>query len=121
MGVKGEMNLNIIDKDGYKVIFVSGPINAINSPKLREAIAKAYKQKIKGLICDIGEVEYMDSSGLATMVEGIQLAESQNLQFLLTRMNNERVKHLLEITRLTDLFPNFDSAEKAIEHLEASS
>ncbi len=118
MVTQGSMNLQRLEREGYIVFFIQGPINAMYSPQLREAITTAFQSDIKGVICDLGDVNYMDSSGLATLVEGIQTGEQKEKKFLLTRMHNEWVKHLLEITRLTDLFPHFDSPEQAIDHYE---
>ena len=107
------MKMEVSSQGRLKVIKVSGSLSSAYSPQLRETIKEAFKSKIRGVVVDLSGVGYMDSSGLATLVEGVQLAEERKSKFVLAGLIQERVQHLLEITRLNNLFERFETVETA--------
>ncbi|MBI1389184.1 MAG: anti-sigma factor antagonist [bacterium] len=109
MAERGPMELDVSDDGAVVVVRISGPVSAAHSPELRTIISGSF-QKGKSVIVDLGGCEYMDSSGLATLVEGVQLAEHNKKSFLVTGEFDDKVKHLFEITRLDELFEEFHYA-----------
>lgn len=104
-----------VHKEGQAVVIeVRGSINAMHSPRLRDAIAKAFKSKLQGMIVDLDQVSYIDSSGLATLVEGIQLSENNSVKFIICGTLDEKIQHMLEITRLTELFTHYKTLDEAL-------
>lgn len=99
----GQMQTEVRDESDATIFIVEGPIIASHSPQLRKAINDAFESK-KHVIIDIDQCNYMDSSGLATLVEAVQLAENHQKKFFITGRYDDKVKHLLEITRLDELF-----------------
>ncbi|MBZ0254964.1 STAS domain-containing protein [bacterium] len=114
------MELDVTKEAEYTAVRISGPIIATHSPELRMLIAETYKQN-KNMIIDISACDYMDSSGIATLVEGVQLADTKNKKFYLTGTFSEKVLHLFEITRLDALFDEYhcDTIEDAAKQLTA--
>ncbi|MDP8245888.1 MAG: STAS domain-containing protein [Candidatus Hinthialibacter antarcticus] len=108
------MELDVSAEAAYTAVRITGPIIATHSPELRTLIAETFEQG-KSMIIDISGCDYMDSSGIATLVEGVQLAESKKSKFILTGAFSEKVKHLFEITRLDALFDEYhcDTIEEA--------
>jgi anti-sigma B factor antagonist len=90
----------------------------MHTPRLRKTIQNYLKSNSSGVVVDFNEVNYMDSSGVATLVEGYQLANDQGKKFAVSRMVQEQVWHILEITRLDELFENHESPETAAERLK---
>lgn len=99
---------------GAVVIDARGSVNSRYSPMLRDAINQAYDEDCKHVIVNVDRVEYMDSSGLATLVEGMQLAEQNQGKFVLAGTIHEKVVHLFEITRLDGLFENYPTVQDAL-------
>ncbi len=95
------------------VIRVTGAINMVYSPQLRELIHRAFLEDVKGVVIDLRKVNYMDSSGLATLVEGVQIAEREKKRFVLTGVVSEMVQHLLEISHLDGLFEQYETVKEA--------
>lgn len=95
------------------VIEARGPVSSRYSPQLRKVIAQAFDSQCKHVIVNIDAVNYMDSSGLATLVEGMQLAEIHQGKFLLAGSIEEKIVHLFEITHLEALFENHPTVEDA--------
>ncbi len=102
------MELDVTTEAAYTAVRISGPIIATHSPELRTLIAETFKSG-KSMIIDISCCDYMDSSGIATLVEGVQLADTKGAKFILTGAFSEKVKHLFEITRLDALFDEYHS------------
>ena len=95
------------------LIRVEGSINALYSPHLRSVILEGFAHDIRGVVIDLAQVNYIDSSGLATLVEGIQLASAREKKFLLAGANDNRIRHMMEITRLNELFELHEDVEAA--------
>ena len=90
------------DDDGA-VMTVGGDIDLYSSPRLREAIFAELDRVVGRLALDLSEVRYMDSSGVATLVEGLQRAKASKVPFKLVAPS-PKVRQVLEMTRLESVF-----------------
>jgi anti-sigma B factor antagonist len=70
------MELNIHDNHGVTVVEVSGQMDAGNSTQLGEELDHLLTEGSRKLVIDLGQVGFMNSSGLATLVRYYQLARS---------------------------------------------
>jgi anti-sigma B factor antagonist len=86
------------------VIDVKGEVDLFSSPKMRSAIIEALNsEQVSRVAVNFGEVRYIDSSGVATLVEGLQLARSKNRKFVLFGLQ-QRAREVLELARLDKVF-----------------
>jgi len=67
----------------------------------------------KKVLIDLSGVTYIDSSGLATLIEMFQRLKKIGGKLRLSSMN-EKVKNVFEITKLYKLFEVFDTREAAL-------
>ena len=65
------------------------------------------------VVINLSEVPYMDSSGVATFVEAMQIARRRSRPLVLCAMQ-ERVKSIFEIARLDTVFRITDTLEEAM-------
>ena len=93
----------------FTVLALNGEVDLNESPKAREQILKQLKQN-KNLLVDLSAVEYIDSSGVASLVEGFQLARSQQQEFALVGVSKAAMQ-VLQLARLDKVFPIYDSVE----------
>lgn len=90
--------------EGALVIDVKGEVDLFSSPKMRAAIIEALNsEKVLRVAVNFGEVRYIDSSGVATLVEGLQLARSKKCKFVLFGLQ-QRTREVLELARLDKVF-----------------
>lgn len=89
------------------IIKVKGEVDLYTSPDLRAEILKAVKKKT-ALGIDLSEVAYMDSSGVATLVEGMQSTSKNGGTFSLVSPSNSVMK-VLQLARLDSVFTICDS------------
>ena len=105
------MNVKSYDQDGVTVFQVNGEININTSPELRKFFEKEPRKKI---VIDFEKVTYVDSSGLATLVEVLKRTKTQGGSLGLAAMS-DKVKSLFEITKLDKLFSIFQNQKDAVD------
>jgi anti-sigma B factor antagonist len=101
---------------GVQILVVEGEIDLACSPELRAILHRYAKQKAPALLLDLQGVTYVDSSGLATLVEYVRLAQAFAGKLGLAHVS-ERVRTILELLRLTEFFriyPTIDEARSAL-------
>lgn len=103
------MELSSAEKDGKYTIAVKGEIDLYSSPDLRSAITKAIPSANAALHIDLREVEYMDSSGVATLVEGLRSSMEKSVAFVLVAPAPPVLK-VLQLSRLDTVFTIKDRA-----------
>lgn len=108
------MDVKAFEKDGVSIYQVHGEINITTSPDLKKVFEK---ERPKKLIVDLVSVTYIDSSGLATLVEMLKKTRSQNGHFGLASMS-DKVKSLFEITKLDKLFSIYPNHEDAVSKIK---
>ena len=101
-------------KNDVVICKIDGEINLNTSPELRKAFEGVVHQNIKKVVIDFGGVPYIDSSGLATLIELFQRLKKIDGKLRICDMS-EKVKNVFEITKLHKLFDIYDSQEVALE------
>lgn len=105
------MDLNIKRIGTRSVVYVEGDIDLYSSPELRETVLDLFrKRQQEQIIVNLAEVPYIDSSGIASLVEGLQEARKQNRRFVLVGLR-EGPRHVLELTRLLNVFEIAETEE----------
>jgi anti-sigma B factor antagonist len=101
--------MNIITQEGqmYTIIRLEGDIDLSCSPEARKSILDVL-QANKNLLIDLGKVSYIDSSGVASLVEGYQTAKKKTLKFGLVGVSDAAMS-VLKLARLDKVFPIHDS------------
>lgn len=109
------MDIQIDDAPPFKVVRLSGDVDLHSSPRARQAIIDCLKRKLPVLV-ELSAVSYMDSSGVASLVEGYQLAKKQGVEFGLAAIALPAM-NVLKLARLDKVFPIHGSvAERLARH-----
>lgn len=103
------IEIQVGQEGNYCMLSAKGEVDLYTSPELREAIIKAVNGK-SGVGIDLSDIAYMDSSGVATLVEGLQTSKGKDQDFVLLRPSNAVMK-VLELARLDKVFDIRDSVE----------
>jgi len=85
------------------VVAPSGDVDLSSSRELQSQIKSALQGKPGRLVVDLVGVGYMDSSGVATLVEAMQIARRQSTDLILCNMQ-DKVRSIFEIARLDRVF-----------------
>lgn len=97
---------------GLALVYLSGEIDLQSSPDLHEMLQVRLEQRLPVLILDFTEVDYMDSSGMATLVDYVKQARAFGGKLAVTGLG-ETLRALFELTRLDEIMPRFATPEEA--------
>ena len=96
------------------IVDLSGEVDFYNSSKVREKFINLVKQKRKAILINLGEVRYIDSSGLATLIELMQKLNGYGGKLKLTGLN-QSVRNIFEVSKLIDVFSIYEEEEEALK------
>lgn len=102
------------DKQGFSVVLLNGEVDLSKSPDARKVILNCLK-KMKHVMVDLSAVDYIDSSGVASLVEGLQYARSNNLEFGLIGVS-EAAMNVLHLARLDQVFKIYNSLDDRLTY-----
>ncbi len=97
------MKVDKIGADTHVVLRVEGEVDLKTSGGLRDEVQVVFREKSKALFIDLTAVGYMDSSGVATLVEAFGLAGRAKIPFGLISPQS-RVMDILSLAHLNDIF-----------------
>jgi anti-sigma B factor antagonist len=109
-------NLSIKDRQvgGVTVLDLDGKITiGEGSVLLREAVRKLLDEGKKKLLLNLGEVSYVDSSGIGELVSSYTTTNNNGGQLKLLNQT-KKIHDLLTITKLVTVFETFDNEEAAV-------
>ena len=110
------MALQIVEKeiDGVTVLELFGRVTlGEESNDLRTRIKDLLAQGKKRLVLDLGNVSYIDSAGLGTLVAGYTSSQNQGAGMKLANLT-KKFHEQLNITKLVTVFEVFNSVVDAI-------
>lgn len=107
-------------EDDLTILQLEGDIDLNHSPKLRTFFQSKIQAKCPALLMDFSKVNYIDSSGLATLVEYYQGSRGYSGKIALSSLS-PRVKSVFELVRLNEIFSMHDSVDDAKQNLKQTA
>ena len=107
--------------DGILAIECSGRIVfGEETSLLRDEVKKAIADNIKRIVLNLGEVNYIDSGGLGTLVALHTTAHNAGASVKLANLT-KRVGDLLQVTKLLTVFDVYNSEYEALESFRTAA
>ncbi len=110
------LDIEIHSRNRVMVIKIGGEIDLYSSPQFRKRILETIENKPLVVLVDLENVRYMDSSGVATLIEGLKQANQYKGRFVIAGLRAE-VREVFELTRLDKVFEIYYDSETALETL----
>ena len=108
------VKLNTRQVGDVSVVDVAGRITlGEGSSALRDLLREMVGKGEKKILLNLGDVSYIDSSGIGELVSGFTTVTNSGGQLKLLNLN-KRVKDLLQITKLYTVFEVFDDEAAAV-------
>lgn len=110
-----ELKPNMVLPESKNVLPLEGEIDLHVSPRVSQKLGELIKPKPSRVVVDLSRVTYIDSSGLAVLIEGMQNVEDYGGRFALAGLQ-ENVRSIFETARLDQVFliyPHVDAALSA--------
>lgn len=107
-----DFDLQVRESPRGVTVGVSGDLDVLTAPQLRECVASLVEQGRVDLIIDLRPTEFLDSSGLSALVGAVKRvrAEGGDLGIICPPGN---VRRLIEVVGLDQVFSLYDSPESA--------
>jgi len=101
--------------DKTTIFDISGDIDLAHSTEVRRAVLKEIRDKrTPRVILNLREVEYIDSSGVASLVEGLKASRDVGTRLILFGLSP--IAHeVLRLSKLTTIFEIYDNEELALQ------
>jgi anti-sigma B factor antagonist len=97
------------------IVDVVGDITLYNSPEMRKVLLDLLKVKhVARLIVNLERVKYIDSAGIASLVEGLKLSRDLKSGFALYGLS-PTARQVLELTRLIKVFEVHNNEQEALD------
>lgn len=114
------MKVQIRNLDKVSILDCSGDVDLYSSPRLREALLAEVRPGGPSVLVNMSGVAYIDSSGIATLVEGLQLSRQTQTHFGLFGLR-PNARSVLELARLHKVFAIFENETEAVEKIGSTS
>ena len=99
--------------ESKSVLPLEGEIDLHVSPQLSSTLNDLIRRRPPRLVVDLSQVTYIDSSGLAVLVGGMQSVEEYGGKFALAGMR-KAVRTILETARLDQFFVTYPHVDAAL-------
>ena len=93
---------------------ISGDIDLATSPQLRKALLRELRElKMPRVVLNLGSVRYIDSSGVASLVEGLKASRDVGSRLILFGLN-KTVREVLQLSKLVRIFEIYENEEQSV-------
>lgn len=107
------MKHNIEEQGAATVVAFEGDVDLESSPVARKVLLDCVGNK-KPLLVDLSGVSYIDSSGVASLVESLQSARKTGLPFALVAVS-EGALRVLQLARLDKVFTIYGTLQEGLD------
>ena len=108
------LSTSMREVNGVVIVDLSGRITLGEaSGKLRDTVRDLLSKGNKKILLNLGDVTYIDSSGLGELVSSYTTAANQGAKVKLLNVQ-KKVDDLLQITKLYTVFDSFTEESKAV-------
>jgi anti-sigma B factor antagonist len=99
---------------GGTILDITGDIDLAHSPAVRKALLQEIKEKkTPKVFLNLEKVRYIDSSGIASLVEGLKASRDQGSRLILYGLSKS-VREVMELSRLQKIFEIHESEAQAL-------
>jgi anti-sigma B factor antagonist len=98
---------------GASVIEIAGELDIATSPRVRQILSDAARDQERPLVIDLTRCQFIDSTGLATLLHGAKPAQNGESNVALVCVPGE-VRKLLELTAIDRTIPVYETLDDAL-------
>ena len=100
--------------DKTTIFDISGDIDFANSPEVRQSVLREIREsRASRVVVNLSQVRYIDSSGVASLVEGLKASRDLGSRFILFGLSTS-AREVLQLSRLLKVFEVYDTEEQAM-------
>ncbi len=109
------MQISARRMDKTTILDISGDIDLAHSTEVRRMVLMEFREnRTPRVILNLRDVNYIDSSGVASLVEGLKASRDVGSRLILFGLSP--IAHeVLQLSRLLKIFEIYDTEDKALE------
>lgn len=108
------MNISTRKLKNATIVDVTGDITLYNSPEVRKSLLGTLREQgVSRVIVNLEKVNYIDSAGIASLVEGLKVSRDLKRGFALYGLS-ATAREVLQLTRLLKVFEVHDTEQDAL-------
>lgn len=108
------MQISIRRVENVTIVDISGDIDLANSPEVRKALLREVREnRMPRVVLNLSDVRYIDSSGVASLVEGLKASRDMGSRFILFGLTGH-AREVLQLSRLLKVFEIYDTEVEAL-------
>ncbi|HEY6905630.1 MAG TPA: STAS domain-containing protein [Candidatus Acidoferrales bacterium] len=108
------MNISTRKFESATIVDVVGDITLYNSPEVRRSLLGTLREQgVSRVIVNLQKVNYIDSAGIASLVEGLKVSRDLKRGFALCGLS-PTAREVLQLTRLLKVFEVHDTEQEAL-------
>jgi len=101
-------------QDKTTIFDLSGDIDFANSPELRQTLLREIQEsRTPRVVLNLSQIRYIDSSGIASLVEGLKASRDLGSRFILFGLSTA-ARETLQLSRLIRVFEVYDNEVQAL-------
>ena len=108
-----DFDVETTERDGVNVLTLRGEIDVYTAPQLRQTIVDLVDGGATKIVVDMRMVEFLDSTGLGVLVEGLRRIKSKDGDLSIVATQDKILK-IFDITGLNRAFSLHASVEEAM-------
>jgi len=108
------MELKSLVQEDIHILRLTGRFDAYEAPAVRQWLVDTTNSPKPQIIINLSGVDFIDSTGLATLVQGMKHSREQNGDLYLTELQ-QTVRIIFELTRLDKAVSIFSSETEAVQ------
>ena len=108
------MQISARRHDKVTIFDLTGDIDFANSRELRQSVLHEIREnRPLRVVVNLSKVRYIDSSGVASLVEGLKASRDLGSHFILFGLSTS-AREVLQLSRLIKVFEICESEDKAL-------
>jgi anti-sigma B factor antagonist len=108
------MQISIRRVENATIVDVSGDIDLANSTEVRKALLHEVRDNRRSrVVLNLSEVRYIDSSGVASLVESLKASRDIGSRFILVGLSGA-AREVMQLSRLLKVFEIYDTEIEAL-------
>jgi anti-sigma B factor antagonist len=112
-----DLTAQVKELNGVPIVMLSGEMDVHTSARLRDAVLALLDKGADKIVINLNNVEYVDSTGLGTMVGILKRMTEQNCKLCLVS-SNPLINKVFDITGLTKIFTIKATDREAVDSLD---
>lgn len=105
-------------ENGRHIIAVAGEIDLYTAPDLKQLLTQVIEDGATGVVMDLSETTFLDSTGLGVLIGGLKRLRSRDGALAVVNVDDS-ISRTFEITGLDQIFTIRASRDEALAALDA--